>query len=136
MFSKTDRCFLTRATLGNPFELDASQMISDLTIKVALARVGSGMTLPVGVSKTQQRLLGKLKTAGKNFDQVYKAEMLFSHAQAAKLFSTHSGSRRANATLRAVATGGLPTIKVHLNAAGALRRCKDFSTGPDVTADR
>jgi len=97
MLSKTDTRFLTSAALSNPFELDASQMIIGLT-----------------------KLSAKVKAAGKNFDQVYKAEILSSHAQAVKLFSTYSGSRRANATLRTVATGGLPTIKAHLNEARTL----------------
>ena len=142
MLSKTDTRFLTRAAMSNTFELDASQlalsrsttpadqmfakqMISDHTklgaeVKKALTRVDPGMALPVGVSEAQQRLLDKLKAAGKNFDRVYKAEMLSSHAQAAKLFSTYSGSRRANPTLKAVAMGGLPTIKMHLNEARTL----------------
>ncbi|GAA4021663.1 DUF4142 domain-containing protein [Deinococcus rubellus] len=142
MLSKTDTTFLTKAAMSNTFELDASQMalsmsktpadqtfarqmITDHTklgaeVKAALAKVDPGMMLPSGVSKAQQRMLNKLKTAGKHFDRVYKAEMLSSHAQAVKLFTKYTGSRRANATLKAVAMNGLPTIKMHHDEAKTL----------------
>lgn len=142
MLSKTDINFLKKAAMSNTFEIDASQMalsmsktsadqtfakqmITDHTklgaeVKAALAKVDPGMMLPSGVSAAQQRMLNKLKAAGKHFDKTYKTEMISSHTQAVKLFTKYTDSRHANATLKAVAMGGLPVIKMHLDEAKSL----------------
>ena len=138
----TDTLFLPKAAMSNTFEIEAAQlalkitavpadvtfarqMIADHTrigaeVKAAVAKVDSSYSLPGGVSKAQQRMLDRLKAAGKNFDRLYKTDMLRSHAQAIRLFEKYTASSTANPTLKAAAMKALPTIKMHHDEAKTL----------------
>ncbi|TSA84668.1 DUF4142 domain-containing protein [Deinococcus detaillensis] len=142
MLSHTDTNFLNKAVMGNMFEIQASQlaltmakapadqtfakqMISDHTklgsdVQAAVAKVDASMMLPSSVSKAQQRMLNKLKKSGKNFDKLYKADMLSSHAKTITLFANYTASRHANPTIKAAAMNALPTIKTHHDEAKTL----------------
>lgn len=80
------------------------------------------MTLPTGVSPAQQKMLDGLKAAGKNFDALYKKDkdMDASHAETYALFQKYSKAADANAGLKTVVKGALPTVKMHWDMAKKL----------------
>ncbi|ULH15968.1 DUF4142 domain-containing protein [Deinococcus sp. KNUC1210] len=144
MLSRTDTTFLPKAAMGNTFEIRAAKlaltmsksaavqryanmMIADhsklgANVKVATMKADPSMMLPAGVSAPQQQMLDQLKRAGMNFDNLYKAQMIASHAQTYQLFWQYSRSRAANRNIRAVIRGALPTVKMHWDDAKRLPR--------------
>ncbi|GGQ92159.1 DUF4142 domain-containing protein [Deinococcus ruber] len=144
MLSRTDTSFLPKAAMGNTFEIRAAKlalsmsksaavqqyanmMIADhsklgANVKVAVMKADPSMMLPAGVSAMQQQMLDQLKRAGRNFDSVYKNQMIASHAQTYQLFWKYSRSRAANRAIRAVVSGALPTVKMHWDDAKRLPR--------------
>ncbi|WP_424949962.1 DUF4142 domain-containing protein [Deinococcus sp.] len=142
MLSSTDKAFVPRAAMGNQFEIEAAKladsmsmdakvktyaqkMIADHTklgadVKAAVMKADPSMMLPMSVSPAQQKMLDALKAAGKNFDGLYKKDMEASHAETYALFQKYSASADANAELKTVIKGALPTVKMHLDMAKTL----------------
>ncbi|WP_407541209.1 DUF4142 domain-containing protein [Deinococcus radiomollis] len=142
MLTRTDQAFVPKAAMGNQFEIDAAQMaqtmsmdakvksyaaqmITDHTklgaqVKATVMKVDPKMMVPTTVSPAQQKMLDALKASGKNFDSLYKKDMLASHAATYALFRKYSGSSRANSDLKTVIRGALPTVKGHLDMAKGL----------------
>ncbi|WP_425148602.1 DUF4142 domain-containing protein [Deinococcus sp.] len=142
MLSRTDVTFVSKAAMGNNFELKAAQlalsmaksaqvrtyaqkMIADHTklgadVKAAVMSADPAMKLPAGVSSAQQQMLDQLKAAGSSFEQMYKTQMVTSHDQTYQLFDKYSRKSSANPGLKKVIAGALPTVKMHWDMAKAL----------------
>ena len=142
MLTSTDKMFVPKAAMGNNFELMAAKlalsmgksaqvksyatmMITDHTklgasVKAATMKADPSMMPPAGVSAAQQKMLDGLKMAGANFDSMYQADMVMSHAETYKLFQTYTQSMNANAGLKTVIKGALPTVKMHWDDAKKL----------------
>lgn len=142
MLGSTDKAFLPKATAGNEFELQAAQlaqsmgksaavksyaekMISDHTklgadVMAAVKKADPSMMMTPKVNAAQQKMLDALKASGNKFDAMYKKDMTASHAQTYALFQKYARSGRANADLKKVVQGALPTVKMHLDMAKML----------------
>jgi|GEM_PF-2365873 len=146
MLTSTDKAFVPKATMGNQFEIDAAKlaltmsmdakvktyaqkMITDHTklgadVKATVKRADPAMMVPTMVSPAQQKMLDALKASGKAFDAMYKKDMLSSHKETYALFEKYSASSNANADLKTVIKGALPTVKGHLDMAQGLPTMK------------
>ncbi len=142
MLTGTDKSFVPKAAMGNQFEIEAAKlaqsmsmdskvkayaqkMITDHTklgadVKAAVKMADPAMMVPTKVSPAQQKMLGALKAAGKNFDRLYKKDMEASHAATYALSQKYSSAANANPDLKAVVKGALPTVKGHLDMAKGL----------------
>lgn len=142
MLSSTDKTFVPKAVMGNRFEIEAAKlatgmsmsseakayaqkMITDHTklgasVKAAVMKADPGMMLPGSVSPAQQKMLDALKAAGKNFDALYRKDMDASHGETYALFQKYSRAAGANAGLKTVVKGALPTVKMHWDMARKL----------------
>ncbi|WP_407570714.1 DUF4142 domain-containing protein [Deinococcus altitudinis] len=142
MLTSTDKAFVPKAAMGNQFEIEAAKlaqtmsmdtkvktyaakMITDHTklgaqVKATVKKADPNMMVPATVSPAQQKMLDALKASGKSFDSLYKKDMEASHAETYALFQKYSASMDANANLKTVIKGALPTVKGHLDMAKGL----------------
>jgi len=142
MLTSTDKAFVPKAAMGNQFEIDAAKlaltmsmdakvktyaqkMITDHTklgteVKAAVKQADPSMMVPTAVSPAQQKMLDALKASGKEFDAMYKKDMLSSHKETYALFQKYSASSSANMELKTVIKSALPTVKGHLDMAQGL----------------
>ncbi|GGJ65204.1 DUF4142 domain-containing protein [Deinococcus aquiradiocola] len=142
MLTTTDEAFVPKAAMGNQFELEAAKMaetmsmdakvksyaakmITDHTklgaqVKAAVMKADPKMMVPAKVSPAQQKMLDALKASGKNFDTLYKKDMVASHAETYALFQKYAMAADANAGLKMVIKAALPTVKMHLDMAKGL----------------
>jgi len=142
MLTSTDKAFVPKAAMGNQFEIEAAKlaqtmsmdtkvksyaakMITDHTklgaqVKAAVMKADPNMRVSATVSPAQQKMLDALKASGKSFDSLYKKNMETSQAETYALFQKYSASMDANANLKAVIKGALPTVKGHLDMAKGL----------------
>ena len=142
MLTSTDQAFVPKAAMGNQFEIEAAKlaqtmsmdpkvkgyaakMITDHTklgaqVKATVMKVDPNMMVPTTVSPAQQKMLAALKASGKKFDALYRGDMVASHAETYALFQKYSMSADANAALKMVIKGALPTVKGHLDMAKGL----------------
>ncbi|THF89032.1 DUF4142 domain-containing protein [Deinococcus sp. KSM4-11] len=140
----TDTSFLAKAVRGNNFELQAAKlavnmgrtaavrtyaakMIADHTklgagVKAAVMQLDPMMKLPTTVTYSQYDMLTVLKRSGRNFDALYRKDMVASHAQTYALFNTYSKSRAASLPLRTTVMNAKPTVKMHWDMALMLPR--------------
>ncbi len=142
--SSTDRVFLANAVRGNNYEVEAAKlalrmahnaadrayarmMIMDhqklgARVKAAVMRADPAMKLPNTVTYKQWDMLKQLRQSGRNFDRVYRQQMVASHNQTYQLFDKYSRSMRANPGLQSVIGGAKPTVRMHWNHALSLPR--------------
>ncbi len=146
MLSSTDKTFVPKAAMGNQFEIEAAKLAVDMSmdakvkayaqkmitdhtklgtaVKGAVMKADPNMMVPTNVSPAQQKMLTALKASGSNFDEMYKADMVASHAETYALFQGYTKSMNANAALKTVIKGALPTVKMHLDMAKGLPAMK------------
>ena len=126
--------FVTKAAIGNMFEVQESQlalttskskavlafakmMVADHTkagkaFDVALAKT-SGVTAPSALDDDHQKKLDDLKTkTGKDFDDAYIADQKDAHDDAVGAFDDYAKNGK-DPALTAFATDTLPTLKLH-----------------------
>jgi|SRR5581483_4502868 len=98
----------------------ARRMVHDHTMlatKLNQAAAAVGLTPPATPTPAQAAALRSLgKLSGSAFNAAYRKNQIAAHQAAVALFSSESKNGRAP-TLKAAASGGLPTIEMHLKMA-------------------
>ncbi len=142
--SRFDKAFITQAGQANNYEMQAAQLAENMSNNAAYRRYAemvsedqveeSGelestvadqntpMQLPSGLSTVGQQRLQALKTAGGNFDAVFRNQMIATHQAALNLYQSYLalGQADANPEIQDVARGMVPTLQKHLEEAMAL----------------
>ena len=138
--SADDTTFVTKATVGNTFEIEesklalqratdpklkqfAQKMIDDHTDalnKLAQASGKSDGAAPATLDKPHQAMLTNLSTFnGADFDKIYQADQVASHAETVALLSDYIQNGQ-NSDLKSWASTTLPVVKDHRAAINAM----------------
>lgn len=138
--SANDAEFVTKATVGNSFEIEESQlalqratdpklkafaqrMIDDHTaalkkLEAATGKPATGTDLTL--DQPHQAMLDNLKTFnGADFDKIYTADQVASHAETVALLSDYYQNGK-NSALKSWARQSLPVVKGHRNDIDAM----------------
>jgi putative membrane protein len=140
--SGPDSTFVTQTARMNNYELAAAnlaqhsassqqdksfaqQMLTDHTkaakqLQTAVAQTGTTMTLPTDLDPAGQARLDSLRSAGPNFDALYKSQMVAGHQELYSLFQNYSSKPDANASVKTVIVALMPVVQQHLNSAKQL----------------
>ena len=134
--------FVNKAAASDRFELETSRLVADsaasrkvvafagqmiaahtqsaASLKSAVAKDPSGITIDDQLSPAQQAALEDMKTKkGYLFDAAYLAALVHGHDQTLTELKTYAASGD-NAALKAFAQGQIPTVTEHLDKAKAL----------------
>jgi putative membrane protein len=103
----------------------AQQMITDHTkaasqLQSAVSQSGTKMLLPADLDSAGRARLDSLRNAGRNFDALYKSQMVAGHQEMYSLFQSYSSKPDANASVKAVVVALMPVVQQHLNSAKQL----------------
>jgi putative membrane protein len=133
--------FLAKATSGDLFEIQSSQMalqmsanpavrnfanllIADHTrlsqATMAAARSAGIVPPPPAILPEEQAVLAQLSAAGPNFDAAFRDAQITAHQGALGLMQNYAASGDVPA-LRTAAQQAIPTVQMHLAQAQALR---------------
>ncbi len=137
-----DSTFVVQAARMNTFEIQsanfaqgsassqqdksfAQQMITDHTkaarqLQSAVTQTGSTMTLPTDLDAAGQARLDSLRNSGRNFDALYKTQMVAGHQEMYSLMQNYSSKSDANAAIKSTVTALMPVVQQHLNSAKQL----------------
>ncbi len=140
----TDRVFLANAVRGNNYEMQAarlalrmsaapdvrhyaSMMLRDhrklgANVKWAVAQADPAMMLPKTVTYKQADMLRNLRLSGRNFNMVYRQQMVKSHNETYQLFDKYSRAMQANPVLQNTIRAAKPTVRMHWDHALQLPR--------------
>ncbi|WP_051964658.1 DUF4142 domain-containing protein [Deinococcus misasensis] len=138
----SDKHFVTMLAQGNAYELAAAQialakssrsevqtyaqiMVSDHTqmgamLQATVQQIDPAFPIPNAPSPKHQRMLEELSAATTNFDVVYKAQMLMSHAETLNLLQSFQMNGYGHPLLKALAQTAEPVVTMHLQMAQLL----------------
>lgn len=138
----SDKHFVTMLAQGNAYELAAAQialakssraevqtyaqiMVSDHTemgamLQAAVQQIDPAFPIPNAPSPKHQRMLEELNAATTNFDAVYKAQMLMSHAETLNLLQSFQVNGYGHPVLKTLAQTAEPVVTMHLQMAQVL----------------
>lgn len=130
----SDQEFVARASVGNTFEIEESKLALDQATdprlksfarhmiadhdnamkKLEAASGKAGDKASMMLDKAHQAMLDNLKTfSGTDFDKVYIADQVASHAETVALLSDYKQNGK-NGNLTSWVKGTLPVVKNHL----------------------
>jgi putative membrane protein len=140
--SAADKDFVMKTAMANNYEIAAAQaaqsmataaadktfaqtMIDDHTalatkLKDAVAAADPSLVLPTGMSAADATHLQTLKTSGTHFDATYRSQMITGHTAVLASFKAYAARSSANAGIKNVISGAVPTVQHHLDLAKQL----------------